>query len=126
MKWQLKLSAVIIAAFAGFAALSVHAQLTGKYLAPRDQVIAVRAGRLFDARSGTMLASQVVLVRGDRIADINEIPFRLEIADFDFVLAIAELRTQSARHERLRSAGTNEIERAGDHYFDSCFHAERE
>ncbi|MBF8305928.1 MAG: Amidohydro-rel protein, partial [Acidobacteria bacterium] len=25
------------------------------YLAPRTQVVAVRAGRLFDARSGTML-----------------------------------------------------------------------
>src|SRR6202047_5601452 len=55
----------------GLAALSGHAQTTGKYLAPRDQLVAIRAGRLFDARSGTMLASQVVLVRGDRIADVG-------------------------------------------------------
>src|ERR1700681_1539456 len=71
MKWQLKLSAVIVTGFAGIAALSVHAQLAGKYLAPRDQVIAIRAGRLFDARSGRMLSNQVVLIRGDRIADVG-------------------------------------------------------
>ena len=35
------------------------------------QVVAVRAGRLFDARTGTMLSNQVVLIRGDRIADVG-------------------------------------------------------
>lgn len=34
-------------------------------------VVAVRAGRLFDANTGTMLNSQVVLIRGDRIADVG-------------------------------------------------------
>ena len=53
------------------AALSVRAQTAGKYLAPGDQVIAIRAGRMFDSRSGTMLANQVVIVRGDRIADVG-------------------------------------------------------
>ena len=71
MKWQLKLSAALVAAIAGLAALPGQAQLAGKYLAPRDQVIAIRAGRLFDARLGTMLANQVVLVRGERIADVG-------------------------------------------------------
>ena len=71
MKWQLKLSAGLVAGIAGLAALPGQAQLAGKYLAPRDQVIAIRAGRLFDARMGTMLANQVVLVRGERIADVG-------------------------------------------------------
>ena len=71
MKWQLKLSAVLVAGIAGLAALPGQAQLAGKYLAPRDQVIAIRAGRLFDARLGTMLTNQVVLVRGERIADVG-------------------------------------------------------
>ena len=71
MKWQLKLSAALVAGIAGLAALPGQAQLAGKYLAPRDQVIAIRAGRLFDARLGTMLANQVVLVRGERIADVG-------------------------------------------------------
>jgi len=36
-----------------------------------SQVIAIRAGRLFDPKSGTLLANQVVLVRGDRIQDVG-------------------------------------------------------
>ena len=71
MKCQLKLSAVFFAGIAGFATPHAHAQTAGKYLAPRDQVVAIRAGRLFDARSGMMLTNQVVLVRGDRIADVG-------------------------------------------------------
>jgi len=43
----------------------------GRHLAPGDQLVAIRAGRLFDARSGTLLANQTVLVRGDRIAEVG-------------------------------------------------------
>jgi imidazolonepropionase-like amidohydrolase len=43
----------------------------GRYLAPPDQVIAIRAGRLFDARSGGLLTGQVILIRGDRITDVG-------------------------------------------------------
>src|ERR1700686_1599487 len=35
------------------------------------QVVAVRAGRLFDSKSGTNLANQVVLIRGDKITDVG-------------------------------------------------------
>src|SRR5207245_3888908 len=52
MKWQLKLCAVFVAGVAGLATPPAQAQLAGKYLAPKDQVVAIRAGRLFDARSG--------------------------------------------------------------------------
>src|SRR4051812_29775191 len=45
------------------------AQQTGRFLAPANQTIAVRAGRMFDARTGAMLANQVILIRGDRITD---------------------------------------------------------
>ena len=34
------------------------------FLAPADQVVAVRAGRLYDGKSGTLLTNQVVLIRG--------------------------------------------------------------
>jgi hypothetical protein len=51
-----------IAEMAALTVLPARAQLAGKYLAPRDQVVAMRAGRLFDARSGTIVASQVVLL----------------------------------------------------------------
>ena len=68
MNWDQKSSVLFCA---GLAALSGHAQTAGKYLAPRDQLIAIRAGRLFDARSGTMLTNQVVIVRGDRIVEVG-------------------------------------------------------
>jgi imidazolonepropionase-like amidohydrolase len=71
MKWQLTFCVVFAAVIAGFTTPSAQAQMAGKYLAPHDQVIAIRAGRLFDSRSGMMLANQVVIVRGDRIADVG-------------------------------------------------------
>ena len=47
------------------------ASAPAKFLAPAPQTIAVRAGRLFDSRSGKTLTNQVVLIRGDRIADVG-------------------------------------------------------
>ena len=38
---------------------------------PSAQGVAVRAGRLFDPKSGTNLANQVIVIRGDRIADVG-------------------------------------------------------
>ncbi|HUE65271.1 MAG TPA: amidohydrolase family protein [Rhizomicrobium sp.] len=35
------------------------------------QMVAIRAGRLFDSKSGSMLSNQVVLVRGDRITAVG-------------------------------------------------------
>ena len=57
--------------FALLAALSAHAQTAGKYLAPRDQMVAIRAGRLFDARSGTMLTNQNHCRRGEGPDDFD-------------------------------------------------------
>src|ERR1700730_9982871 len=39
--------------------------------APPPEGIAVRAGRLFDPKSGTNLTNQVILIKGDRIADVG-------------------------------------------------------
>ena len=47
------------------------ASAPAKFLAPAAQVVAVRAGRLFDSRSGTMASNQTILIRGDRIADVG-------------------------------------------------------
>jgi len=35
------------------------------------QVVAVKAGRLFDAKSGTSLTSQVILINDDRLTDVG-------------------------------------------------------
>src|SRR6202040_829848 len=39
--------------------------------AQAPQVVAVRAGRMFDPKSGTNLTNQVVLISGDRITDVG-------------------------------------------------------
>lgn len=39
--------------------------------APPPQTIAVRAGRLFDSKNGTMLTKQVIILQGDRITEVG-------------------------------------------------------
>ena len=61
----------------------VHAQ-TRRFLAPPKQIVAVRAGRLFDAKSGTLANNQVVLIQGDRIVDIGpavQVPREARVID---------------------------------------------
>lgn len=43
-----------------------------QYVAP--PVTVVRAGRLFDPRSGTLLTNQTIVIRGDRIVDVGASP----------------------------------------------------
>src|SRR2546425_652938 len=55
-----------------------------KFVTPPNQVVAIRASKLFDAKSGTLLNNQVVLVRGDRIADVGpnvQIPREAQVID---------------------------------------------
>jgi imidazolonepropionase-like amidohydrolase len=61
-------------------ALSLAASLHGqggiasapaKFLVAPAQVVAIRAGRLFDSRTGMVVNNQIVLIRGDRIADVG-------------------------------------------------------
>src|SRR3954470_13959084 len=40
-------------------------------LSAQEPVTAIRAGRMFDARTGTMLTNQTILIRGERIADVG-------------------------------------------------------
>jgi imidazolonepropionase-like amidohydrolase len=54
----------------------VHAQggvasAPAKFIAPSTQVVVIRAGRLFDSRSGAIANNQVILIRGDRIAEVG-------------------------------------------------------
>jgi imidazolonepropionase-like amidohydrolase len=72
-----KLVVALAAVILVFGSPPVCAQGIGHYLAPRDQVVAIRAGHLFDPHSGTLLDNQVVLVRGEHIAEVGpaiEIP----------------------------------------------------
>lgn len=77
MRWQARWVAGVALALVGVSGTAVWSQDRGgqaqesPYLAPTTQVVAVRAGRLFDANAGTMLNNQIVLVRGDRITDVG-------------------------------------------------------
>jgi len=71
MHWQGKLLVVSVAVFAALASAPLRSQEARKFLAPPNQVVAIRAARLFDARSGAMVTNQVVVIRGDKIADVG-------------------------------------------------------
>ena len=62
---------VIVAA----TAIGVQTQGRGAQARPAPSapatVTAIRAGRLFDSKAGTMLTNQVVLISGDRITDVG-------------------------------------------------------
>jgi imidazolonepropionase-like amidohydrolase len=111
MRWQGRL----IAGFAVMASLSVtpaSAQQSGKFLAPPDQVIAIRAGRLFDARAGRMLNNQIVLVHGDRITDVGAavpIPAGARIIDLS---AATVLPGMIDTHVHVNTGGETPAQRA--------------
>src|SRR6478735_4084158 len=52
---------VLIVVVAGSALLQSQER---KFTTPPNQVIAIRAGKLFDAKSGNLLNNQIVLIRG--------------------------------------------------------------
>src|SRR5215813_3332129 len=84
MRIPAKIAIAAVAAALGMAGPPAVAQGVGKYLAPRDQVVAIRAGKLFDAKSGALLNNQVIVIRGDRIADVGanvEIPAGATVID---------------------------------------------
>ncbi len=86
---QSKMFVVSVAVLAALASAPVRSQEArppepGKFRAPPNQVIAIRAGRMFDARLGAMVTNQVVLIRGDKIADVGgavEIPAGATVID---------------------------------------------
>jgi len=89
MRWQtaLRIGGFSVAmAVVGLSGVLVwsQGQNPAPFLAPATQVVAVRAGRLFDPRTGTLLANQIVLIRGDRIAEVGsavQIPPEATVVD---------------------------------------------
>ena len=84
MGLQIRLAVALVAVVLAFTSPPLRAQGVGHYLASRDQVVAIRAGHLFDPHSGNLLENQVVLVRGERIAEVGpaiQIPSGATIID---------------------------------------------
>src|ERR1700688_512511 len=53
---------------------------------PASRLVAIRAGRLFDSNTGTMLTLQIVLLSGDKITEVGpesqvKIPAGAEVID---------------------------------------------
>jgi len=87
MHWQSKLAG---AAAAMAVATSAQAQ-TPHIIAPPDQVIAIKAGHLFDSKLGDMLTNQVVLIKGDHITDVGpnlQIPQGAKVIDLSAVTVL--------------------------------------
>ena len=114
MKRQGQLIIACVAAAAASAAVTapVRAQDGGKYFAPADQVIAIKAAHLFDVKSGTMLNNQIVVVRGDRIADVGEavqIPAGATVIDLGSATVLPGMIDS---HVHVNTGGQNLAQRA--------------
>jgi imidazolonepropionase-like amidohydrolase len=73
MRWKRVLRTILVVLGAATALWSQTAQ-----------VVAVRAGHLFDSKSGQMLANQVILISGDKITDVGgnvQIPSDAQVID---------------------------------------------
>lgn len=68
MRWK---TIVLIALMAGLAAVSSTRVSSQGGSAAAGQVVAVRAGRLFDARAGVYRANQIIVIRGESIVDVG-------------------------------------------------------
>ena len=83
MQWQGKAAVGLAAVISALASSPSQSQVR-RFVTPQDQVVAIRAGQMFDSRTGTMVPNQVVLIRGDRIADVGpavQIPAGARVID---------------------------------------------
>ena len=78
-----KLTIIAIIATAVLWHIPAHSQ-ERKFITPPNQVVAIRAGRLFDSKTGNLLNNQVILIKGERITDVGanvQIPREARVID---------------------------------------------
>jgi imidazolonepropionase-like amidohydrolase len=111
MHSQGKMRVLFLAAMAATAATPLKAQ-NAHVFAPKDQVIAIKAGHLFDAKTGDMLSNQVVLIRGDRVADVGpavQIPANAKVIDLSSATVLPGMIDT---HVHVNTGGATQTQRA--------------
>jgi imidazolonepropionase-like amidohydrolase len=106
-----KLALASLAAMSAAAATPALAQ-SPHIIAPPDQVIAVKAGHLFDSKLGEMLSNQVVLIKGDKITDVGAnlaIPPGAKVIDLS---AVTVMPGMIDTHVHVNTGGTSAALRA--------------
>ena len=113
MHWTGRNVIALAAALAPLActpALAQYAQAR-KYVTPADQVVAIKAGRLFDAASGSLLTNQVILIKGERITDVGpglQIPAGAQVIDMSNMTVMPGMIDT---HVHLNTGGVNLAQR---------------
>ncbi len=110
MQRHQKLALASLAVMSTAAATPALAQ-SPHIIAPPDQVIAVKAGHLFDSKLGEMLSNQVVLIKGDKVTDVGAnlaIPAGAKVIDLS---AVTVMPGMIDTHVHVNTGGASAAQR---------------
>jgi imidazolonepropionase-like amidohydrolase len=111
MRLSAKLMIITIVAVLALWRIPTHSQ-ERKYITPPNQVVAIRAGRLFDSKSGNLVNNQIVLIKGERITDVGpnvQIPREASVLDMS---AATVLPGMIDDHVHVNTGGDTAAQRA--------------